>query len=291
MSETQLLTASEVLIKHGLNWEVGAKPIYDENGQQLSDYSAITRLDNNHVFQIAGSGYQIGQQAAVLRFIDDITETGQAKYVRAGSFKWGAVVFVQAEIPSMTFEPVKGDEVKSYLTGITSHDGSLPVSIYPTAIRIICQNTLTASYREAIYKVSARHTEHMNSRIMSQATSILSKEIAYFKAFSEKCRALAGKEMLSLEIDTFLNDLFKIDAEIKTSTKTKNIRDEVMALVEVGKGSNIQGVRGTAWGVYNAVTEYIDHNRSTKNDQRDYASMLGSGATLRERAFDLLLNK
>jgi len=59
-------------------------------------------------------------------------------------------------------------------------------------------------------------------------------------------------------------------------------------LFEAGKGSEFS--RGTLYGAYNAVTEYIDHHRSRDSSDRESA-ILGSGADLRSRAYDLAVSR
>ena len=54
------------------------------------------------------------------------------------------------------------------------------------------------------------------------------------------------------------------------------------------------GTRGTAWGLVNAVTEYVDHHRRARSsDYRLDSAWFGQGATLKQRAMHkslILLN-
>jgi hypothetical protein len=65
---------------------------------------------------------------------------------------------------------------------------------------------------------------------------------------------------------------------------------QIMALFNGrGKGANLAGTKGTAWGIVNAVTEFVDHHRGnagTSGDARmDYA-LFGPGDKLKTLAFD-----
>ncbi len=55
-------------------------------------------------------------------------------------------------------------------------------------------------------------------------------------------------------------------------------REECMVLHETGKGSDM--ARGTLWGAYNAVTEYVDHHKEYRGEAegRFASTMLGGGA-------------
>jgi hypothetical protein len=57
-------------------------------------------------------------------------------------------------------------------------------------------------------------------------------------------------------------------------------------------GDRIPGVHGTAWGMLNAVTEYVDHRASTKTDShRMDSAWSGRGEDLKLTAFEQLLQR
>jgi len=62
-----------------------------------------------------------------------------------------------------------------------------------------------------------------------------------------------------------------------------DILDRVSELVETGRGTDVAGVRGTMWGAYNAVNEYLqyEHGRGPKgaNEKRMDAMLFGAPAT------------
>jgi hypothetical protein len=68
--------------------------------------------------------------------------------------------------------------------------------------------------------------------------------------------------------------------------------EKIFELVEIGKGTEIPGVKGTAYGLLNAFTEYVDHHRPVRRlDGRPLAEArwetitTGSGARLKDKAF------
>jgi hypothetical protein len=44
------------------------------------------------------------------------------------------------------------------------------------------------------------------------------------------------------------------------------------------------------WGAFNAVVEYVDYVRSTRNDKRSESLLFGSGAQLKQAAWDNALS-
>ena len=53
---------------------------------------------------------------------------------------------------------------------------------------------------------------------------------------------------------------------------------------------NLNGSRGTLWGVLNAVLEYVDHHQSVNGDRLAHA-LLGDGMDLKQEAFKLVSDK
>ena len=289
----ELMTASECIVKYGLDWQVEARPITVQGKEGAEDnYQAIVRSDTQHVFQIARDRYFPVQNTEAFTFFDEIVQTGQAKYEKAQSFKHGAVLSILAKMP-YSFEVVKGDKLDTYLRLTTSHDGSQRLSIAPYVYRQVCSNGMHAWVEDATKKIAVKHTENAKNKFIFNAKRVLEKEIDYFKRFSEHCKSLASRQMNELAIDSFLHKLFNVDSEKELSTRTANQIEAIKDLHYKGRGTDISGVKNTAWGMYNAVTEYIDHERSTKgeDDNRMYSSLFGSGSQMREKAFSLLLDK
>lgn len=54
-----------------------------------------------------------------------------------------------------------------------------------------------------------------------------------------------------------------------------------------GRGAQLASSRGTAWGLLNSVTEYVDfHRRARSDDHRRDAAWFGQGAQIKQRAWD-----
>ncbi|MFA5879908.1 MAG: DUF932 domain-containing protein, partial [Candidatus Margulisiibacteriota bacterium] len=284
-----LLTASEAIIKFGLNWEVNAERIYGSDGKELVDYKAVRRSDTQSVFQVAKNRYLPVQNRQAFSLGDEITKTGIGKYVDGGFYGNGEVVFLTMKLP-YDFEVLKGDEIKTYLKIVTSHDGSIPVMIYPETWQQICKNGAHAWRRDYARTVSVRHTTNAEARFLFKAQEVLQFEIEYFKKFAEACRELARKQMKNFEIDSFLSKLFNSSTD-ELSTRAKNQIERIKELNETGKHTAIIGSRGTAWGLYSAITEYVTHEITVKGEEsekarnREFSADFGTGLRLREKAF------
>lgn len=285
----ETLTASEALLKFGLNWKVVEKPLGIE-APNAGEFKAIAHGDTGVIFQIAKKGYRAIQNYEALQVCDEFTQTGQAKYVNGGSYKGGSLIWLRLRVPDGDFEPVQGDKHQTYLRIVTSHDGSSRFMIYPEVWRMVCTNGMYGWANDKARTIAVKHTLNAKPRMVIRATDVLAKELAEFKRFAEASKVMAKTQMAELEIETFLQTLFDVkDDEAKGKTKAQI--EKVKDLCLVGTGIREYNLQGTAYGVYNAVTEYIGTYRSTRGngENREFSEAFGSGKQLREKAFALLL--
>ena len=67
----------------------------------------------------------------------------------------------------------------------------------------------------------------------------------------------------------------------------RRARKKIAELRESGKGMQLEGSRGTFWGVLNAVLEFVDHHKEIKGSRLSYA-LMGDGMDLKVKAFQLI---
>ncbi len=284
---SETMTRDEALISAGLNWNVSARPIYDNNGREIESHRALTRDDTGKIFTIVSSRYVPFQASDLFDVCEQFLETSAAKYARARSYKDGARISARVSIPDADFMVVPNDHCKAFLDISTSHDGSSAIWIRPLVYRMICKNGLHVWESDAARSISCRHVKGAREKLVINAREVLQREIQYFAAFNEKMRALVSKEMKYEALDAFLDELLQIDAVKGANAREENLKYSLARLAYNGTGQDIPGVKGTAYAAFNAVTEYVTHGRGA-DETREYAEIYGTGADLRERAFALL---
>lgn len=282
----------EVSEKSGLNWEAGFSPVYTQSGRIVQGYRAIVRNDTQDVLGMAKSKYHIVQPADGFKFFDECIGNG-VEYFTAGSLGNGNKIWVLAKLPYQS-EIVKGDLIENYTLLSNSFDGSTTLKIMFTPIRVVCQNTLKMAEVSGNYLLNARHTESVTTKIKS-VRGLLNDLILKAQQTEYDLKAMQKVTISDEEMVNFLNELFAPEkSETEISTRAKNTVQEIMNLTDNGKGTDLPGVKGTVYGLYNAITEYADHFKTVKGekenpDKRFDSVMFGSSASLKENAFNKAL--
>lgn len=275
--------AAEILDRNKVSFNVDKQPVYLASGRVYPGKFATVRTDCNRPLGIVGSRYHVLQNATSLNLFDVAAQAGLVEYGAAGTFDGGAIVWIQAKIPGdMIIGP---DRVEKRLTLATSHDGSSTTRLLVAGTRIVCRNTYEMARREA-GGWTLRHTRSQGERIALAAAAI-ERAVASFGEMESESNRLFRKRMSYSETKGAIEAIFP-SAGDDVSSRLDNVRGKVIDLVERGAGN--YAVKGTAWGVFNGVTEYVDHHRATRGEEsnRLQSAWLGSGAAIKRRAFEVL---
>jgi hypothetical protein len=109
-----------------------------------------------------------------------------------------------------------------------------------------------------------------------------------------RMRTLAERKVKSHEaMNYFLKVLCQNHALDEGAQGLSNERalKKVQALYDgQGRGAELAAAKGTAWGLLNAVTEFVDHERRARSQEyRLDSAWFGQGASLKQRALDQAL--
>jgi phage/plasmid-like protein (TIGR03299 family) len=265
-------SAAQALTLSGLDWQVVKVPQSHEwNGEtRISQGShAIIRTSDGRQLSNVGVGdrYEPIQNADAFDFLDSLVDTGEAKYETAGSLLGGQRIFLLAKVPA-TVEPVNGDPIEEYLCAFNSHDGSKSMGVLFTPVRVVCNNTLNAAIGGAKRVFKIRHTKNWVAKV-EQAREALGFAIKYYDLFAQEMREFAARDVSFDETKVYVDKLIELpDTKQKGRIETVNEkRNELFRLIEEGKGTDIPGVKGTVYGLYNAAAEYADHRLKLRGEK------------------------
>ena len=299
-----------------LDWLVEKRPLFLQGrkkvdgipviGQEAPDHEAVVRKTDNKVLGVVGKRqYEPIQNGEAMAFLDALVGEGLAMFHTAGSMFGGRRIFVTCKLPDSI--QVGPDKIDKYLALCMGHDGRLALHIKWTGIRVVCWNTCSAAFNiwggkvKATDAVSIRHTKGWKNRV-DEVRKVLDLTDVYYQRLDECFNKLRKQRMSAIQIKNFATKLFPSDAvdddgNPQIPAQTEKRRAAIKLLFDKGHGNDVKGVKGTRWAAYNAVTQYVDWHRPTKNvtaddygekDVRLHSIVWGGGATLKKRALQLL---
>ena len=286
---SQVATAQEASEAASMGWEVEMRKVFIQtpSGQfmEVTDKKAVTRLDNGKVFGVFSNQYTPLQNRDAFTFFDSVVGAGEAIYHTAGTLGGGSRIWILAKLPG-DLKLSNSDVLERYILLANSHDGSLAVTMKPTTVRVVCNNTLSVAMGGDTNKLfRAVHTSSVMQRV-NQARETLGLQEAYFAMMMRGIERLADESMNQVAADEFLLKLFgQEESPEAISTRMQNQMDTVGDLFISGTGNH--GVN--RWDMLNAVTEFVDHKRSKDADKRLDAAWFGGGKDLKQKAWNLLL--
>lgn len=272
-------------------WEAEKVQLQLPDGRSVDTYAMLRSDTKDIIGRSVGFKYHPLQFKDAFGFFNSFVSSKEAIIHTAGLINNGSRVWLLAKLPGEI--RVHGDDViGKYLLLSNSHDGTSPVQITFTPIRVVCQNTERAALSGSNNIHSIRHTKGINQAIQD-ASKAMGIANAYYSELEQAFQNLQRKELTYTESIGFIQQVFEAEFESseKGSTRARNILDSVYELLDTGMGTELPGVKGTAWGAYNAVTEYIDHKKNyrTHDTALENIAFGSSGGNIKQKAFELAL--
>lgn len=214
------------------------------------------------VLGTVGRNYHVIQNEAVTDFIDALADESGAHFETAGSLRGGREVFVTMKFPnSMQLTTPNGtiDTTDLYVAALNSHDGGTPFRVIVTPVRILCANTQGAALGNLRSSWSARHTINALN-VIEEARQALGMAHRFIDAFQTE-----ADRMIQAVIDEdyarkVIGEVFDVAASELTERAQKGRAGHVDRIMDLyNTSATLTDVRGTRYGVYNALTEYVDH--------------------------------
>ncbi|RTL29137.1 MAG: DUF932 domain-containing protein [Burkholderiales bacterium] len=288
----------EVWAQHaGMDWSICEAPVRylaERSGslgaiQTVDDHKVLYRSDTKAALSVVGARYQVVQPQTVLEFYRDLTEVSGFELETAGVLKGGRKFWALAKTGKSA--ALKGqDVVHGYILLATSCDGTLATVATPTTVRVVCNNTLAVALRGISQAVKVPHSTRFDAQTVKHKLGIA---VSQWDSFMYRMKALSTRKVKSHEsVNYFLKVLCQSepsDAGVNTpGLANERALKSVQALYEgQGKGALLTSAQGTAWGLLNAVTQFVDHERRARSqDHRLDSAWFGQGAVLKQRALN-----
>jgi len=280
----------------GMDWRILSSPVcYQPEGEQppplhFDDHKVLYRSDTNAPLSVVSSRYQVVQPGEVLEFFRDLTEASGFELETAGILKQGKKFWALARTGQSTL--LKGsDAVNGFLLLATSCDGSLATIAMPTTVRVVCNNTLAIALSNSIGAVKVPHRSAFDSNAVKRQLGIA---VSQWDGFMVRMKALAERKVSTTEAQRYIT---RVVCDVARNAPLPSAVSHQRALKRVeelfngsGRGAELAAAKGTAWGLMNAVTEFVDHERRARSQEyRLDSAWFGQGATIKQRALEQAL--
>ena len=274
----------------GLDWEVDTKPLFTGDGEKVS-HRAAYRVSDGRILGIVGKRWTPLQNRDAFEIFEPLVDAGEMVIHTAGSLRNCERIWALCQLNQDNSEIVAGDEVAKFVLLSNGHDGKLAVHFGFTPIRVVCANTeALARGSKASKLVRVRHSRFVKQNVQD-LRNVMNFANQEFEATAEQYRYLASKGINSEDLDKYIKIVLGIGEKSadEMTTRSKNIVSSIEDLFESGRGSDIAGVRGTYWGAYNAVTEYLNYSKGRTANNRMDSVWFGQNGTMNQKALDTAL--
>jgi phage/plasmid-like protein (TIGR03299 family) len=278
----------------GMNWNIEEAPVRFMTGKadfigEILTYpenKVLYRSDTKAPLSVVGSRYKVVQPCEILEFYRDLTEKSGFELETAGVLKGGRKFWALARTGQTSV--IKGNDVTNgYVLLATACDGTLATTAQFTSIRVVCNNTLSIALDGSKGAVKVPHNTLFDADAVKSALGI---SVSNWDEFMYRLKLLSERKVNSRGAKAYFERVFT--EETKNGLHTNNrAMVKAQALFDgQGKGAELSSSRNTAFGLLNAVTEFVDHeSRARSTDHRLDSAWFGKGATLKQKALNQAL--
>lgn len=278
----------EALALSGLDWLVEQRQAYYPVGDELVPLNNSffnVRATDNRVLGMVADRYRICQNDEAFDFVDSLLGAGAIQFTRAGQFRGGRAVWLQAKIVGI-FD-ILSDAIDQYILFVNSHDGSGSIKVLITPTRIACSNALNIAIANAKSRWSTVHSGDIQGKLIAAQQSLILAN-SYLSALTTKAEELNEIKLSPIDVDNILVDLYpEGDTE---STKSNAIESRELIRSIYDSKPDLQHMDHSGWRLLNAVSDSLHaeprRNTGTYDERLFEAVSMGSG--LLNRAAQLI---
>lgn len=308
-------SASEAARQAGLDWNVMLADMEAIVSNKVNEFETVTdhypvpkrqavlklgKDNTNEVIGVVGDKYKIVQNMEVFSALDTLVDSGDARYTAAGEYNNGANIWMVMELPVGV--QVANDPHAAFLLIQSSHDGSCAVRIRPIIERLFCANQINRVIKgkhKNAYTYVMKHTTNSELSI-NDIRNITQLTYDSIQEYETVAGTLLQRKVDERQVKNIFKSVWALPSEIEQAPdhllSQGQRRQRTIALNGRESAWNIysqsptqENIRGTAFGVWQAVIEHADHYGSGGSDRRAIATISGRSDRIKDKALDLVL--
>lgn len=279
-------------ISAGMDWKIQrsvVRYVSEREGSpvmSMPDKHVLFRSDTKAPLGLVSEKYKVVQPQAVLEFFRDLTDANGFTLDTAGTLFDGKQFWALASIGESACV-IGEDRVDGYLLFSSSCDGSMKSKARFTTQRVVCKNTLAMALNGATRgEIEVSHRSVFVAESVKQQLGLARD---HFGDFMKAARKLAVVAVDQTQAGAVVASLL-VSAKASSDDKVRDSKpyQAIMSLFQgSAMGGTLLSAEGTAWGLLNAVTEYVDHQAKCSTDNHRLASAwFGRGDDLKTNMFE-----
>ena len=241
-------------------YELATSPvIYDAgNGvmKKHTERQVIYRTDTLDAISVVSDRYKVDQPSEVVDWFYRMSERYGFSLETMGAFRRGAKYFALARTNDGI--DLNGDKLDTFMTFVTSCDGTLNRQAFTTYVRIVCENTLKhALDNKGKNQTKSSHRTVWNTEQMEIDLGLLASEQTL--SFKEQLEIICNKQMTEEENLVFISEILGMDMASRSALG-------ILESVYTSPGADFDSSKDTLWGTVNGFTYWTDHLRNYRSD-------------------------
>lgn len=270
----------------GLDWTAEESPVTFNTPDGQKNFvgrTVLYRSDTLAPLGVVSEDYHIVQPRDVIEFFKEAAGQADMKLEVAGSLFGGKRFWATARVNEEALKVNGVDEVKPYVFLITSLDGTLATNASLVSTRVVCNNTARIALGENGKRVRQTHAAEFDANMIKNQLGLIDN--AWFR-FKERVTKMANTKVDALKATEFFLKLVGNEDAVEQSLAVRRKVDDLMTRFQAGIGAEMH--KGTAWGLYNAVTERANYQGRGMLDHKMQSALFGANAALINKADELI---
>lgn len=282
---------NEAMVISGHNFDVDMVPLVLPDGSEVWDKRACVCRDTGQYLGTIGRQTHPLQPRDFYAMAKILVDATGGSINETLTIDRGSVIGIGFHLDMREY--IKGDQVELNFLMLTSFNSRYAIMGRALSRRLACLNQLPSSTKLFNIKNTINNLPRLTT-----ATTMLGYYKNEMGHFDSKMRMLTACPMSEPKQIEWFRGLFpKPKAESRSVARLDNVTAEFVDLVHGGMGSDIKGIRNTAYGALNALTEYCNHKRSTRvaegkteEEVRFESVCFGSADHMMQTGFNRLLD-
>jgi phage/plasmid-like protein (TIGR03299 family) len=284
----------------GLDWRVipshsiGCNYMRDgvERTTVTTEKVANVREDTGDVLGWVGTNYKRIQNIDVAELAYAVAGN-DTKVETAGSLRNGARTYFLLKFNEFSTQH-SDDVTNEYLLLANGHDGLMAFNAIPTAIRVVCANTLAIAMAQAnAYRIAHKGDMHQKLDDLRQAIASAKQDS---RVFEDKVRYLANQGMTRHTLKDYYNLMYnKHFNQVNDDSSDRDWKKKIETMLKWENRFEIEAstAGNNLWNAFNSITYFVEHTMPTRGrtdaqrrENRLHTNMFGTSGSLKTKIFE-----